>query len=100
MIRKAALLATDEITPEFLPALGAPRGTRRPPAAAAVGGELSLREVADVALADAERLAIREAMEAAKGNKSQAARLLRTDYSTLHSKMKRYGISARDFPDA
>jgi transcriptional regulator of acetoin/glycerol metabolism len=39
-------------------------------------------------------------MEAAKGNKSQAARLLRTDYSTLHTKMKRYGISARDFPVA
>jgi DNA-binding NtrC family response regulator len=36
-------------------------------------------------------------MEAAKGNKSQAARLLRTDYSTLHAKMKRYGIAARDF---
>jgi len=97
VIRKAALLATDEITPEFLPALGASRSAGRPPA---VGGELSLREVADVALADAERRAIREAMEAAKGNKSQAARLLRTDYSTLHAKMKRYGISARDFPPA
>jgi len=101
VIRKAALLATDEVTPEFLPALGASRGARRPPAAApAAGGDLSLREVADVALADAERRAIREAMEAAKGNKSQAARLLRTDYSTLHAKMKRYGISARDFPPA
>ena len=81
--------------------MGAPRSARRPPAAApAVGGELSLREVADVALADAERRAIREAMDAAKGNKSQAARLLRTDYFTLHAKMKRYGISARDFPAA
>ncbi len=101
VIRKAALLATDEVTPEFLPALGARRDAGRPPAVApAVGGELSLREVADVALADAERRAIREAMEAAKGNKSQAARLLRTDYSTLHTKMKRYGISARDFPAA
>jgi two-component system nitrogen regulation response regulator GlnG len=101
VIRKAALLATDEVTPEFLPALGVSRGARRPPAVAeAASGELSLREVADVALADAERRAIREAMEAAKGNKSQAARLLRTDYSTLHTKMKRYGISARDFPVA
>ena len=27
-----------------------------------------------------------------------AARLLRTDYTALPSKMKRYGISARDFP--
>jgi DNA-binding NtrC family response regulator len=98
VIRKAALLATDEVTPEFLPPLGASRAARRSPVVdPAVVGELSLREVADVALADAERRAIREAMEAAKGNKSQAARLLRTDYSTLHAKMKRYGIAARDF---
>ena len=98
VIRKAALLATDEVTPEFLPPLGASRAAGRSPVVdPAVVGELSLREVADVALADAERRAIREAMEAAKGNKSQAARLLRTDYSTLHAKMKRYGITARDF---
>ena len=101
VIRKAALLATDLITPEFLPPLGAPIGARQPVAAAvAVSGELSLREVTEVATADAERQAIRQALEAAKGNKSQAARLLRTDYSTLHSKMKRYGISGRDFRDA
>jgi len=62
-----------------------------------VSGELSLREVTEVATAHAERQAIRHALDAAKGNKSQAARLLRTDYGTLHAKMKRYGISARDF---
>jgi two-component system nitrogen regulation response regulator GlnG len=101
VIRKAALLATDLITPEFLPPLGAPGGGRQPAVVApAVSGELSLREVTEVATADAERQAIRQALDAAKGNKSQAARLLRTDYSTLHAKMKRYGISARDFEDA
>jgi two-component system nitrogen regulation response regulator GlnG len=101
VIRKAALLATDLITPEFLPPLGGSPGARQPAAAAAaVSGEMSLREVTEVATADAERQAIRQALEAAKGNKSQAARLLRTDYSTLHSKMKRYGISGRDFRDA
>jgi two-component system nitrogen regulation response regulator GlnG len=101
VIRKAALLATDEVTPEFLQVLGAPPEARRPAVMEpALGGELSLREVADVALADAERRAIREAMAAAKGNKSQAARLLRTDYTTLHAKMKRYAISARDFQGA
>jgi two-component system nitrogen regulation response regulator GlnG len=98
VIRKAALLATDLITPEFLPTLGAPGEAGHPAVAApAVGGELSLREVSEVATADAERRAIRQALEAAKGNKSQAARLLRTDYTTLHAKMKRYGISAGDF---
>jgi len=101
VIRKAALLATDLITPEFLPPLAAPGETGQPAVAApAVGGELSLREVSEVATADAERRAIRQALEAAKGNKSQAARLLRTDYTTLHAKMKRYGISARDFQGA
>ncbi len=100
VIRKAALLATDLITPEFLSSLAAPRATGQPAVAApAVGGELSLREVSEVATADAERRAIRQALEAARGNKSQAARLLRTDYTTLHAKMKRYGISARDFQD-
>jgi len=101
VIRKAALLATDLITPEFLPPLGGLGGARQPAAALpAASGELSLREVTEVATADAERLAIRQALEAAKGNKSQAARLLRTDYSTLHSKMKRYGISGRDFHES
>jgi len=101
VIRRAALLATDVITPEFLPRLGAPGGVSQPAVVEpAVSGELSLREVSEVATANAERQAIRQALHAAKGNKSQAARLLRTDYSTLHAKMKRYGISARDFEGA
>ncbi len=100
VIRKAALLATDLITPEFLPSLAALRAPGQPAVAVpAVGGELSLREVSEVATADAERRAIRQALEAARGNKSQAARLLRTDFTTLHAKMKRYAISARDFQD-
>ena len=97
VVRKAALLATDVVTPEHIPALSAsaPAPSR---AAAEPGGEdLSLREVAELAAVQAEREIIRHALESTKGNKSQAARLLRTDYTTLHSKMKRYGISARDF---
>jgi two-component system nitrogen regulation response regulator GlnG len=79
VIRKAALLATDVIMPEFLPPLAARGGAGQSAVAAPpVGGELSLCEVGEVATADAERQAIRQALEAAKGNKSQAARLLRT----------------------
>jgi two-component system nitrogen regulation response regulator GlnG len=97
VIRKAALLATDVVTAEHLPALGAAttgpaRGVPEP-----VSDELSLREAAELAATRAEREAIRQALAATKGNKSQAARMLRTDYTTLHAKMKRYGISARDF---
>ncbi len=98
VIRKAALLASDVVTAEHLPALNASLSVPSRAAAAEPGGEdLSLREVAELATVQAEREVIRRALEATKGNKSQAARLLRTDYTTLHAKMKRYGISARDF---
>ena len=97
VIRKAALVATDEVTVEHLPPLtaGAPAGAPSVPEHAV--GDLSLREVAELAAVQAERELIRHALQATKGNKSQAARLLRTDYTTLHAKMKRYSIAARDF---
>ena len=60
-------------------------------------GWSSLKEIADRAAAEAERQAIRLALRATRGNKSEAARLLRVDYKTLHSKMKQYGISAGQF---
>ena len=97
VIRKAALVATDEVTVEHLPALtaGAPAPPRPGPEHAVEG--LSLREVAELAAVQAEQELIRQVLQVTKGNKSQAARLLRTDYTTLHAKMKRYSISARDF---
>ena len=57
----------------------------------------SLKEIADRAAAEAEGQAIRLALQATRGNKSEAARLLSIDYKTLHLKMKRYGIHAREF---
>ncbi len=57
----------------------------------------SLKEIADEAAHDAERQAICETLRATRGNKSQAARALQTDYKTLHLKMKSLGIRARDF---
>ena len=56
-----------------------------------------MKDIADRAAAEAERQAIRLALQATRGNKSEAARLLRVDYKTLHLKMKRYGIEAREF---
>jgi DNA-binding NtrC family response regulator len=58
---------------------------------------LSLREVADQAARAAERQAITETLRATQGNKAQSARSLRTDYKTLHLKMKALGLRARDF---
>lgn len=83
------------------PALQAPRppAVEVPAAARApmrVGG-FSLRQIVDSAVTRAEAEAIRRALGSTLGNKSHAARLLRTNYTTLHAKMKRYGISAREF---
>jgi DNA-binding NtrC family response regulator len=57
----------------------------------------SLKELAERAAAEAERQAIRLALHATRGNKSEAARLLRVDYKTLHLKMKRYAIEAAEY---
>jgi len=56
----------------------------------------SQREVR-LSLKEAERQAIRLALQATRGNKSEAARFLRVDYKTLHLKIKHYGIEAREF---
>jgi DNA-binding NtrC family response regulator len=60
-------------------------------------GVFSLRQIVDSAVSRAEVAAIRRALASTLGNKSHAARLLRTNYTTLHAKMKRYGISAREY---
>jgi DNA-binding NtrC family response regulator len=56
-----------------------------------------LREIAQAASDAAERQAIAEALRESRGNKARAARALRTDYKTLHLKMKHLGIRARDY---
>jgi DNA-binding NtrC family response regulator len=86
------------------PAAPAVQAPRRPALEAAAEarapmrvGIFSLRQIVDSAVTRAEAEAIRRALGSTHGNKSHAARLLRTNYTTLHAKMKRYGISAREF---
>ena len=97
VIRRASLLASDVVEPEHLAVLpvGSALATARP-GEPAPGGS-SLKQLAQAATVDAEGRAIRTALQAARGNKSEAARLLRVDYKTLHLKMKQYGISAGQF---
>ena len=57
----------------------------------------SLKEIAAHAARHAERDAICQTLRVTGGNKSQAARNLKTDYKTLHLKMKALGIRARDY---
>jgi DNA-binding NtrC family response regulator len=58
---------------------------------------LSLREAAEHAARAAEHQAICDTLRLTGGNKAEAARLLKTDYKTLHVKIKLLGIRARDF---
>ncbi len=100
VIRRAILLASDVIELEHLAVL--PVDSPSTAADTALRGESapvgsSLREIAGGAAAYAEQQAIRRALQVTNGNKSEAARLLRTDYKTLHLKMKQYGIPAAQF---
>jgi DNA-binding NtrC family response regulator len=70
-----------------------PRSTLPPPAAGVIGGR-SLKEIADTAANEAERLAIAEALQSTGNNKTQAAKLLKVDYKTLYNKLKRHGFGA------
>src|SRR5881396_1717535 len=97
VIRRASLLASDVVEPEHLAVLpvDSALATARPGEPAPAGS--SLKQLAQAATVDAEGRAIRTALQATRGNKSEAARLLRVDYKTLHLKMKQYGISAGQF---
>ena len=97
VIRQATLRSTGTILPEHL-RLDSASADR--PARVADTSAMSLRELAHLAVADVERQAIRDALRACGGNKSQAARLLRTDYKTLHTKMRVYRIAGREVPTA
>jgi DNA-binding NtrC family response regulator len=52
----------------------------------------SLKEISDAAAETAERAAIETILKRTRGNKAEAARLLRVDYKTLHTKAKRFGF--------
>jgi transcriptional regulator with GAF, ATPase, and Fis domain len=102
VIRRAILLAADVIEPEHLSVLpggllstGALRAEPAPGDSSP--GHCSLKGIAEAAASDAERQAIHRVLQATKGNKSEAARLLRTDYKTLYLKIKQYGIDAGQF---
>jgi two-component system nitrogen regulation response regulator GlnG len=68
------------------------RGAQRSAPGAPAMPTGSLREIATAASAEAEKHAIESALRTTRGNKSEAARLLKTDFKTLHLKMKRFGL--------
>jgi DNA-binding NtrC family response regulator len=102
VIRQAVLVSKDLMIGKDVvrTLLGKPAAAKAGAARQVLGATragTSLRAVAAEAAEAAERRAISEALRATRGNKSQAARELDTDFKTLHLKMKRFGIRSRDF---
>ena len=95
VMRRATLIASDVIERQHLSLLDGLRVPTRRSGPTQMGP--SLKEIAEAAAEDAERQAIRQALQACKGNKTEAARRLRTDYKTLHVKIKQHRIDARRF---
>jgi len=98
VIRRAVLLASGLIRSEHLRGLVSDRvqTSPEPPALVPPMGR-SLKAIAETAVAEAESLAIRQALHITRGKRSEAASLLRIDAKTLYVKMKRYRILGRDF---
>jgi DNA-binding NtrC family response regulator len=99
VMRRATLLSQDRIGPEHLPGIGSQSETS-PTRVGEAGGipeGLSLREISQRAVAQVEKEAIARVLCLTKGNKTQAARLLRIDYKTLYYKLKEYDIRGREF---
>ena len=96
-VMRRAVLHTSGLAVRAETVRGLLRDGGREPAAAPPSPGASLRDVAQRAAETAERHAICEALRAANGNKTVAARALKTDYKTLHVKMKHLGIVAREF---
>jgi len=95
VMRRAILLASDVIETDHLSLLDGSRVLSRRSGPTSIGP--SLKEIAEAAAEDAERQAIRQALQACRGNKTEAARRLRTDYKTLHVKIKHHGINTGQF---
>ena len=68
-----------------------------PASSATDAPQLSLKELVALATAQVERAILLRVLEASRGNKALAARTLRIDYKTIHTKLKVYEISATQF---
>ncbi len=92
LVRQSVLQTKDlDVGPEVLSSLTTGLAPGQNPKNSQIQGK-TLREIADHASQEAERLAINETLRITKGNKSQAAKILQTDYKTLYVKIKALGI--------
>ena len=87
MKRAAILCQGTMVTAQELP-LGLPQPSRRP----AWGSEAIKLPAGGIALAELEKELIRQALEQAHGNKSQAAKLLDISRTQLRTRLKHHGL--------
>ena len=112
VIRRAVLLAVDIVEPKYLliktqeqkqesnPAAGQMASAADQKADQAIpldfdmnnGNSRSLRDMVAKCIEHAEKKLITEVLKRTGGNKSQAARILKINYKTMHYKVKNYGI--------
>ncbi len=100
-IRRAVLLADEVISEKHL---GLQRATAMGPAASGKTAPtpwngLSLQEIVRRSVVAVERETLTQAVLHTGGNKAKAARLLKIDYKTIHTKIKKYGIATEGTKD-
>jgi DNA-binding NtrC family response regulator len=99
VVRRATLLSRDLIRSEHLSSIASKDAAWRDFSFGEVDLEhgRSLKEISYIVTARVEREVIQRVLSHTKGNKSQAARLLKIDYKTLYSKIKEHGIQIKEF---
>ncbi|MBW2040086.1 MAG: sigma-54-dependent Fis family transcriptional regulator [Deltaproteobacteria bacterium] len=95
VIRRAVLLADEMITEEHLNLkdVSVPDLAFTPEVQGMPFNNLSLKEIVRRSTIAVERDVLLRTLRKTGGNKAKAARLLQIDYKTIHSKLKKYGIT-------
>jgi DNA-binding NtrC family response regulator len=96
-VRRAVLLADDIITDKHLDIDRAPvcKQCSSPKIKKILQGDCSYKDILQQQIVALEREMISQALEHSGGNKAKAARLLRIDYKTIHTKIKHLGIMTK-----
>jgi two-component system nitrogen regulation response regulator GlnG len=94
VIRRATLVARDEITEKDLSIKRAdvPGFAFSPKVQGMPWKNASLSEIVQQSVLAVEKEVLKEVLRFTGGNKAKAARLLRVDYKTMHTKAKKFGI--------
>ncbi|MDE1465808.1 sigma-54-dependent transcriptional regulator [Spartinivicinus poritis] len=94
-VRRAILLSDEVITEEHiqLHSLNSKKGEVEIISLSGQYEDFSLKDIIRKNTESVERKVLTEVLELTQGNKAKAARLLQVDYKTIHTKLKKYGIS-------